>query len=565
LTTPDDVRPIRAFDLSEGVVRRGGDFALAVLLFLAAAGWFAAMVGIASSGYTRGHPFAVVLATGSIPLAWAGLRLWRRARLSHASLQITADAITIVCPTLLREPLCLRSGDVRAVIVDDTPTERFAVVDDPDWSTGDGESHVVGHLWRASAGGALPLLSLAARVPSCAILFNGARTLSLVASPAVGDPTPSRRPLPARPEAGLLLCIDDVERLRASLAGWPTSVAVHMDDVNCAHQPVGGAAKPPPEVVEPDRVEPDRSSPIQPAAAAPPLRSRRQASARILATIGALAAGALMVTLLSGTVLAATLTGRVPVLVGGVAAAVGIVLIWVLWPRQRTSDEIGEKARRNAQPELWGIVDETSSALGLPPPDDVRLTLWPTFSLSQRMRPFVRVHTTLRLGLPVLALLSRNELRVLVATTLNGRRHHAALLVNLAWRARHPLQRVASMRAHLLVLELARRGVRGLLAPFDSALQRSADVLVDAVVLDGAEQVARHWPAGELESAGRKVEVAQSEWDAYWRGVVVPGLEGNRPPALAEDFRSWIEQDATSDPATSVVHDLTFLEDRLLA
>lgn len=144
----------------------------------------------------------------------------------------------IAYPTILSEPLRLRQAAVLAIAVDEGLHERFAIVDDPDWVTDAPERRVIGHLWTTSTGGKLPLLSLKRRVPDCAIVFAGSPALPLVPRAATGHPAPSRRPLPDRLEAGLLLCTGDGDRLPAALAGWPTSLTVHRNLVAQAHVPV---------------------------------------------------------------------------------------------------------------------------------------------------------------------------------------------------------------------------------------------------------------------------------------------------------------------------------------
>jgi hypothetical protein len=564
LARSEDVDDLSVFDLSEGGAGRAGDIVLAAFMLFGALAWLATMVFIATMASTpaRGRGVAVVLAVGAVPLAWMAMRVWRRARDRDASLQVMRDELVIRCPTILREALHLRRSDVLAVLVDDGAHERFPIVDDPDWVSHESARHIVGHLWTKSVGGMLPLLSIRARVPSCAILFDGARTLPLVRGIAVGQPAPSRRPLPDVQEPGLLMCIGDADRLRAALAGWPTNLAVHRDTVIRAGEP---ARPTPAPVSDVSHSTPDRLATVQPAALAPRVLTRHQASLRITAAIVGLGVGVLAVSLMCGAFVAAAVSGQVPIVLGGLAAAMGLVLIHVLWPRQRRTRDLGEKVTLDAQPELWRVVQEAASTLDVASPDELRITLWPTISLTQRLESVGSAHTVLSIGLPVIALLGEAQLRVLVATTLDAQRQHAALLINLAWRAQHPVQRALTMRTPTLILSLARRVVYRLLRPIRDELRRSTDALVDAAYRDGEMQVSRHWPTGLLDDAHAAVLTAQEHWDAYWRDVVIPTLAAKEVPALTGGFRAWSATPSDGNRASGLITNIAFIEDRLLS
>jgi hypothetical protein len=290
--------------------------------------------------------------------------------------------------------------------------------------------------------------------------------------------------------------------------------------------------------------------------------SRRQASIRIIAVLAALGAGAGALTVCSGFVIASTLAGRLPTLAGLFAAAVILCLAWVLTPRARAGGDVGERVSPTLQPELWRLIRDAAGAIGVRTPDEVRITLWPVVSLSQRLRVTARPHTVLRIGLPALALLDETQLRALVAATLDARRGHSALLINWAWRAQHPLQRTIRRRRLPLVAALAMRGLTRVLRPVTRMLMRDARALTDAVWLEGDERVAQLFPSPVLDEAAAAVALAQEKWDEYWREVVMPGLRDHEPPALVLGFREWLEVDISN--ASTLVTELPSLEDRLL-
>lgn len=157
--------------------------------------------------------------------------------------------------------------------------------------------------------------------------------------------------------------------------------------------------------------------------------SRRQASARILGAMAGLTVGSVAVAVLCAIAITSAIAGRTAPLVGLVAAAVIVSLIWVLLSRRRPGRELGERVTIAAQPSAWRITSQAAVTMGLRAPDEVRITLWPVISLSQRARLASRSYTVLRVGLPALALLDEAQLRVLIAATLDAQRGHAALLV----------------------------------------------------------------------------------------------------------------------------------------
>ncbi|MGB8650386.1 MAG: M48 family metallopeptidase [Mycobacteriales bacterium] len=59
-----------------------------------------------------------------------------------------------------------------------------------------------------------------------------------------------------------------------------------------------------------------------------------------------------------------------------VLAIIGAGLVYVLLPRPRREEELGEPLSRQDAPELWSLVDEAARAVGTPSPDRIELVPW---------------------------------------------------------------------------------------------------------------------------------------------------------------------------------------------
>jgi hypothetical protein len=417
----------------------------------------------------------------------------------------------------------------------------------------------VGHLWTRGAGGQLPLVSAKARVPDCAILFDGARTLPVLRNVVMGQPAPSRRPLPGRLESGLLLCIGDAARLEAALTGWPVSATADRALLQRASAPV--QPEPP---IAPARSTPPPACPIQPPPTAKQIMSRRQAMGRLVGSICGLGLASLTGAVVAALLVAGALAREVPLLLGAFGLTVVIMLVAILWPRRRPAADVGERVAREGQPALWELCSQAAEMLGSRPPDEMRITLWPTVSLSMELPFPASPRTTLRLGLPALALLTPEQLQVIVAATLDGQREHAAALLNLAWRAQHPVQRALRMRGRTLMAVYARRLIARTFGVINERLTNAADQLVSAIMRDAEERLERTHPTPILQAAQNCLAAARHEWPQYWTEIVVPALSSNDMPSLTQGFRARLDAPLGDDCASELVIGLPFLEERLL-
>ena len=171
---------IEVFDLAEGTHTLRGELGFGLFLILTgvAIGYGSAWAALTDPTVTwSGRGFCALLGLfAAMVVAW-GISICRRTRLEQGRLEITADELLLVFPTLFGETLRLNRDDVLHVAVDDTRRKRFPIVDDPDWSTDQLDRHVIGHLWTKTLGGALPLVSHRTKVPDCAIVFAGSRVL----------------------------------------------------------------------------------------------------------------------------------------------------------------------------------------------------------------------------------------------------------------------------------------------------------------------------------------------------------------------------------------------------
>jgi hypothetical protein len=265
-----------------------------------------------------------------------------------------------------------------------------------------------------------------------------------------------------------------------------------------------------------------------------------------------------------GAGIAAALSGHAPLLLGVFALGVALTLVVTLWPRHRRRIEVGERLTEDRQPQIWRLTREAANTIGVSVPTDIRLTLWPEVSLSQHVQLPTHVHTTLRLGLPALALLTEEQLRTILAATLDSQRDHSALLLNVGWSTRRALQQALTFRGKGGFSILARELLAGVLGPINDLIAHCCDGLISAVARDGEEVVSRHWPGPLLLDGRETVRLAERRWDFYWHESVIPALDANETPSLAAAFGEWLELPSAGSAASGLIVDLPLLEEQLL-
>lgn len=175
---------------------------------------------------------------------------------------------------------------------------------------------------------------------------------------------------------------------------------------------------------------------------------------------------------------------------------------------------------RAGQPELHALVDDVARAAGVPAVDALLLDLDPDAALLER-----RGRRVLLLGLPLLAVLGRDELRAVVAHELGH---------TTDWRApgrRLWLTRAAALRALDRLEHLpgpVHRAARTLVCRTGEACRRQ-ELAADAL----SARVTSPEAAGR---ALRRIAAVAPTYDGFWEQDVAPMLAARRRPPLAEGF-----------------------------
>ena len=224
-------------------------------------------------------------------------------------------------------------------------------------------------------------------------------------------------------------------------------------------------------------------------------------------------------------------------------------LAYGLFPRdvfpRRGRDSLGA----NLHPRLQALVSEVAVRAGGQPPDAVEVIAQANaFAGLRRRGLFRRPARVVGVGLPLLALLTEDELRSVLAHEMG---HHLADDVKLGpwvYRTRQGIARAldrlegTSFWLHLPFVAYGEIFLRASLR-----VSRAQELLADA-------RAASVVGAAVTASALRKAEVLGAAWGAYFQTEVVPLLEAKRLPPLLEGFQTyWAAAQEEGTPAFAML------------
>jgi Zn-dependent protease with chaperone function len=211
---------------------------------------------------------------------------------------------------------------------------------------------------------------------------------------------------------------------------------------------------------------------------------------------------------------------------------------------------------RADQPGLVQEVAAVAAAAGQDPPAEIVLTLDANAAVCELgaapLRPGRRV---LYLGLPLLAALSREQFRAVLAHEFG---HYAAGDTRLgAW-----LWRTRQMMCRTIVAvreggSLPHRAVSRPLIAYGNAFVRVTEAISRRQELAADRLAASLAGRSATSSALRRIGAIAEEWHAFWRASALPLVAGGHMPPLAAGFAQMLET------PESLMHVERLVEDRL--
>lgn len=207
-----------------------------------------------------------------------------------------------------------------------------------------------------------------------------------------------------------------------------------------------------------------------------------------------------------------------------------LVVFVVLWLRVPLDRPAGWPLAREQAPRLFAIVDGMARALGVPPPDQILLTLEMNAALAQTPRHgLLGEHTDLVLGVPLLLLLSPDEVRAVIGHELGHRRGHDSRFsglvygLELAW-ARLAFAQQITRSALLAPLVAFARWYAPRLAAQSFAMRREQELAADRASAEVA--------GAKIATSALVAVSARAEWFAkhFMRSLIRSAARDPTPP-----------------------------------
>lgn len=449
----------------------------------------------------------------------------------RSRVELWPDALVIHQPSLLKEPVRIPRGDVRAMTVDDgndqtsftphRPHDRFLVSGDFAWAAPTTDPEAIGWLFVRSSGSLLPYCGSTHRTPNIAIVIDRTVTPRLRRRWVVNVDQRGLFPRLDRPWTGTLLETPDPSGANAALSAWgPVRQLVE-----------GDFARP----TDPRRQRTGEHAFAHIGEGTPSTIDTRGRATVAIALVGAIIvviALAAIAAVTAGAILIAHMMiplGLLAILLGG---AVGLTLIP---PRVDTGPQ-GIRMDPLRHPRLISAVERTAAEMNVPMPDEVLVTADYEASMST-----TRGRRILRLGLPLLASLDERELVGVVTHEFAHARGDDTCIWRTVVRLDALLIRWSSGRAGPATRNPARIVMTALhgwfvrqTGPMLQANEFAADAAAATVV--GSRRVV------ETLSRFAGLEVA---YDIFWHSEFGPALRHGRRPPLAPGFHRFCRQSAT--------------------
>jgi heat shock protein HtpX len=233
-----------------------------------------------------------------------------------------------------------------------------------------------------------------------------------------------------------------------------------------------------------------------------------------------------------------------PIFIGIAMVFSGLSILFALVPRRQKFHPPGPALTKEDQPRLLGLVEEVAQQVGHPMPDATYLDADANAGVTEVGPMFLPKRRVLILGLPLLELLSTEQLRAVLAHEFGHYAGGDTRVGRWVFRTRETILRtVSNLRYDDEDDGWFERGVR---APFElyaklflritAAVSRRQEYAADAVAVEVAGRDAH---VGAL----RRIAAGAPAFDGYWYNELVPSLNAGVRPPIGEGFRRFLQAD----------------------
>jgi len=278
-----------------------------------------------------------------------------------------------------------------------------------------------------------------------------------------------------------------------------------------------------------------------------------RASLCVALSAGFWALGLAVVSALAGIPVAQSLYAGGPDLAGLAAGVAAAAVAWSLRPRWtlrwRRPPGPAPLAPEEA-PGLHALVAEIAHRTGVRPPHELRLSARANASIGvERHRLGLTRTRVMELGLPLFALLERNELASVIAHELGHERGGDVVLGAWVHRTRSAIAgAVSDLEGSAFFLDAPFRAYGALFLRASGAVSRAQELSADACA-------AAACGPGAAWGALRKIEALGPCWDVYFHHDAVPAIERGARVPLFDGFRRFLAAERRRPEVTRALAD----------
>ena len=242
-----------------------------------------------------------------------------------------------------------------------------------------------------------------------------------------------------------------------------------------------------------------------------------------------------------------------PVFLGIAMVFTGLTTLASVIPRRQRFEAPGPELTHAGQPDLMEAVAQVAKEAGHPMPDATYLDVEVNASVAEVGAPLMRKRRVLVLGLPLLELLTVDQLRAVLAHEFG---HYVAGDTRVERRVYRTREAVARTVATLKAEDEDAWFDRIVAAPFGAyaslflritaAVSRRQEYAADALAVRVAGRDAH---VGAL----RRLAAGAPAFDAFWEEELEPALSAGVRPPIAEGFRRFLTTDAVEREVARVL------------
>lgn len=224
----------------------------------------------------------------------------------------------------------------------------------------------------------------------------------------------------------------------------------------------------------------------------------------------------------------------------------GLLVLWSILPRIDRFVPPGPLLKRERHPRLFAEIESIASATGQRMPSEVYLVGDVNAWVSQRGGALgIGGRRVMGIGLPLLGVLTRSQMRAVLAHEFGHFHGGDTSLGPLVYRTRSAIERavvgLSDRDGSATLLQAPFRWYGQLFLRVTHAISRRQEYTADALA-------ARTVGAGPLISGLQSISAAARAFPSYWRSECAPVLGSGFLPPLAEGFAEFLRADEVAGP-----------------